>query len=138
MKFFNTLISTDETTFSKGRFYEARAKDYLKKQGLREFQFNYHSRYGEIDLIAKDRETLVFIEVRYRKKQKHGSAAATVNFHKQQKLIKTAQHYLQKNGLTNQVPCRFDVIGITGNVSESTFSMKYKDNLEFQWIKNAF
>lgn len=112
----------------KGRYFEDKARRFLQKQGLKDFQANYSSRYGEIDMIARDGNTLVFIEVRYRESSSHGSALATVNFHKQHKIRLTAQHFLQKNGLTNRMPCRFDVVGITGNESK----------LDFQWIKNAF
>lgn len=138
MKTLKTLVSRSVSTVSTGKYYEAKARDYLRKQGLKEFQFNFHSRYGEIDLIATDKDTLVFIEVRYRKNQDHGGALATVNIHKQKKIIKTAQHFLQKKGLTNKIPCRFDVIGITGKVTDRAYSMESIDNLEFQWIKNAF
>jgi len=138
MEILKNLINRDKSTFSKGKYYECKARDFLKKQGFKNFQFNFHSRYGEIYLIAIDRDTLVFIEVRYRKKVDHGSAAATVNFHKQKKIIKTAQHFLQKNGLTNKMPCRFDVIGITGKPSDQALRKESTDNLEFQWIKNAF
>lgn len=116
------------STVFRGRSFEAQAKAFLKQQGLKAFHMNFTSRCGEIDIIARDGETLVFVEVRYRKNQDHGSAVATVDFHKQQKIIRTAQHFLQKNGLTNKMPCRFDVVGITGS----------GNSLEFQWIKNAF
>lgn len=113
---------------SKGKFYENKAKKFLQKQGFRDFQTNYRTRQGEIDIIARHGEVLVFIEVRYRKHQKHGTAAETVTFRKQQKIRHTAQHFLQKNGLTNKIPCRFDVIGISGS----------EGKLNYQWIKNAF
>jgi len=128
MKNVKSAPSRHLTTSDKGRLFEILALKFLRKQGLRKFQLNFHSRFGEIDLIAQDADVLVFIEVRYRKNRNHGDAAATVNFSKQQKIIRTAEHYLQKNGLTNKMPCRFDVIGISGSV----------DALEIQWIKNAF
>ena len=113
---------------SKGQLYENRARRFLQRHGLRDFQTNYHSRMGEIDLIARQGDVLVFIEVRYRQHQKHGTAVETVSFQKQQKIRRTAQHFLQKNGLTYKTCCRFDVIGITG----------CPDRLKYQWIKNAF
>lgn len=113
---------------SKGGYFEARARRFLEQQGLRDFRPNYHSRHGEIDLIARDGDVLVFVEVRYRQAMEHGSPLATVTFRKQQKIRRTAQHFLQKNGLTNRMPCRFDVVGISGSMDEP----------EFQWIKNAF
>jgi len=128
MKNVKSGLSRHLITTGKGKQFEVLARQFLRKQGLKQFQLNFHSRFGEIDLIALDADVLVFIEVRYRKNTDHGAAAATVNFHKQQKIIRTAQHYLQKSGLTNKMPCRFDVIGISGSV----------DALEIQWIKNAF
>ena len=128
MKNVKSGLSRHLTTTGKGKQFEVLARQFLRKQGLKQFQLNFHSRFGEIDLIALDADVLVFIEVRYRKNTDHGAAAATVNFHKQQKIIRTAQHYLQKSGLTNKMPCRFDLIGISGSV----------DALEIQWIKNAF
>jgi len=128
MKNVKSGLSRHLTTTGKGKQFEVLARQFLRKQGLKQFQLNFHSRFGEIDLIALDADVLVFIEVRYRKNTDHGAAAATVNFHKQQKIIRTAQHYLQKSGLTNKMPCRFDVIGISGS----------GDALEIQWIKNAF
>ncbi len=128
MKNVKSAPSRHLTTSGKGKHFEILALKFLRKQGLRQFQLNFHSRFGEIDLIAQDADVLVFIEVRYRKNRNHGDAAATVNFYKQQKIIRTAEHYLQKKGLTNKMPCRFDVIGISGSL----------DALEIQWIKNAF
>lgn len=128
MKNVRSAPSRSLTTSGKGKHFEVLALKFLRKQGLRQFQLNFYCRFGEIDLIAQDAGVLVFIEVRYRKNRDHGDAAATVNFYKQQKIIRTAEHYLQKNGLTNKMPCRFDVIGISGSV----------DALEIQWIKNAF
>ena len=73
------------------------------------------------------------------KTRDHGGAASDREYPQtDRKIISTAQHYLQKRGLTNKMPCRFDVIGITGKVTDSAYSMESIDNLEFQWIKNAF
>ena len=128
----NTLLQTLRRVplFSraKGGFYEALAGDFLSRQGLKKIRYNYRARFGEIDLIAEDGEVLVFVEVRYRQDAGHGSPAATVDFRKQRKIIRTAQYFLQKYGLTNRMPCRFDVIGITGKPGAT----------EIQWIKNAF
>ncbi len=112
----------------RGERFEQSAAAYLKKQGLVLLQANVHSRYGEIDLICEDGEYMVFVEVRYRDSSSHGTPLETVTRSKQQKIHRTAQHFLQKNGLTNRMPCRFDVVGITGDIG----------NLEFQWIRNAF
>lgn len=112
----------------KGAYFEKKAMRYLAGQGLKTFCCNYHCRFGEIDLVAHDGASLVFIEVRYREKSNYGSALASVTVVKQRKIRRTAKHFLQKHGLGNKMPCRFDVIGIT----------KYDGKLNYQWIKNAF
>ncbi|AMX02052.1 putative endonuclease [Microbulbifer thermotolerans] len=103
---------------------ETVAARYLQAAGLRLVTRNYHGRYGEIDLIAKDGNTLVFVEVRYRRSSRFGSAGASVDLRKQKKLVATAQTYLQQNKL--DCPCRFDVIAIEG------------DTQDIHWIKGAF
>lgn len=98
------------------------ACQYLTQSGLKLIEKNYSCALGEVDLIMQDTgNTLVFIEVRYRKNTLYGGAAASVTKSKQQKLIRTAQHYLQKQ---RYLPaCRFDVIAVENN--------------QINWIKNA-
>lgn len=97
---------------------------YLQQQGLIMLERNYQSRYGEIDLIMRDGRTLVFIEVRLRSSAGFGGAVMSITPSKQQKIIKTAEHYLQMHGNTN---CRFDVI-----------LMNKASNDGVEWIPNAF
>ena len=106
---------------------EAIAGRYLQQQGLIMVERNYHSRMGEIDLIMRDRQTLVFVEVRYRKHAKFGSGADSVTSRKQHKITLTAHQYLQQHHPNTPPPCRFDVISMTG---------KGPENIE--WIKDAF
>lgn len=118
-------------TLSKREFggqLETFAKNILLKEGCKIIQLNYQCKLGEIDIIIKDGDALVFVEVRYRKHAKFGGAVASVDYKKQQKLIKTAQLYLVENKLTNNAICRFDVFAIEGPINR----------LEYQWIKNAF
>jgi putative endonuclease len=84
---------------------------------------NYRSRFGEIDLIMRDSETLVFVEVRMRGSKDFGGAAASIDARKQAKLISTAQLYLAT--LAHIPPCRFDAVLLDSS-----------DNVE--WVKNAF
>lgn len=112
----------------KGQYYEKLAVEYFKNQGLKLIEKNFHCACGEIDLILKDQAILVFTEVRFRNNFSHGGAAETVNHFKQQKIIKTAKFYLLRYGLSEQVACRFDVLGLT----------KKENQLHYQWIKNAF
>ena len=114
------------STINTGKDAEARACGYLQAQGLQLVQRNYHSRRGEIDLIMQDKDSLVFIEVRYRRQSRFGSAAESVNRHKQSKLIACANHYIQTYPERARQACRFDVVSIDGNMNS------------IDWIKNAF
>lgn len=109
---------------SSGVKYEKQALAFLKQQGLLLICQNFYCRFGEIDLIMSDQDTLVFIEVRYRKNQDFGGAEASITHQKQQKIIKTAKHYLSQ--LSTEPYCRFDVVAI---------NEKSKQPL---WIQDAF
>ena len=100
------------------------AATFLVNHGLKLVARNYHCRYGEIDLVMKDAKTLVFIEVRLRSNSQFGSAGASITAQKQQKLILTAQHYLQNHG---DCHCRFDAI-----------LMDKADSNHIEWVRNAF
>lgn len=120
------------TTTEIGRNAEAAACQFLEQQGLVLLEKNYRCRYGEIDLVMRHDKTLVFIEVRYRSDSRFGSGSETINYQKQQKLIATASHYLQKHKLSANQICRFDVISLTAN------SDKQIDTTKINWISNAF
>ena len=75
----------------KGTEYEAVAAKYLEGCGYEIISLNYRCRVGEIDIIAKDEEYLVFVEVKYRKNERMGSPFDAVDFRKQQKIIKVSQ-----------------------------------------------
>jgi putative endonuclease len=107
----------------RGEQAETLAADFLRSQGLRIATRNYRSRYGEIDLIAREGATVVFVEVRSRASETYGGAAASITTAKRQKLIKTARHYLA--GVTPLPPCRFDAVLVTG------------DPPRIEWIRNA-
>ena len=101
---------------------ENRACDYLTGQGLQLIERNFHSRRGELDLIMRDGEVWVFVEVRQRSSRRYGSAAETVSYRKQTRLLHAASYYLQSRRI--EAPCRFDVIAIDGG--------------DLTWIKDAF
>lgn len=105
---------------------EQAAARYLQQHGLKLVQANYRSRFGEIDLILYDGPTLVFAEVRMRRRTDFGGAASSIDAHKQAKLIRTAQLYLAT--LSSLPPCRFDAVLL--------LSPDGKEGIE--WIKNAF
>ncbi len=102
---------------------EQLAAQYLQSNGLRLVQSNFRCRFGEIDLILRDGETLIFAEVRQRSRGDFGGAAASIDAHKQRRLILTAQQYLAS--LPRIPPCRFDAVLLDA-----------ADNVE--WIKSAF
>lgn len=114
-----------------GQETEHQALNFLKQQGLKLIDTNYHCRQGEIDLIMQDQQTLVFIEVRYRKNHYYGSSAESVTRSKQQKIIHTAEHYLLHKVKTTTPACRFDVVAIYP-------SENAQNSLQFDWIKHAF
>lgn len=106
---------------------ETRAEKFLHARGLKSCAKNYRCRLGEIDLIMRDGETLAFIEVRLRNNPRFEHAAESVNRRKQQKIIRTAQHYLLQNQLMDKIPCRFDVVAISGT-----------NDTDIEWISDAF
>ncbi len=111
-----------------GQHAEQLAEQYLTQRGLRLLERNYRCRGGEIDLIMTDEsEALVFVEVRYRKHQAFGGAAASVDQRKQQRLLLAANHYLQRSRAMER-RCRFDVVAI---------SPARDGQNQVQWISNA-
>jgi len=104
------------------------ALNYLLKHDLKLVTQNFRCRLGEIDLIMRDKKSLVFIEVRLRNHPNYATGLESVDRIKQNKLRKTAEFYLQQQQLTNKLACRFDVIAIEHNTEQPTIS----------WVKNAF
>lgn len=102
-----------------GQHAEARAKDFLQGKGLKFITNNYKCRYGEIDLIMHDKDSLVFVEVRMRRKSLYGRASETVDRVKLTKLINAAEFYIQKRYSDKYVPhSRFDLVAIDGDKIE--------------------
>jgi len=112
----------------KGQQAEEIARQYLQQQGLVTIDSNFFSRQGEIDLIMRDNEFLVFIEVRYRKHCRYGHPLETINYSKQQKIFKTVQYFLLKHPQFNRLPCRIDAVAIHPQEQSG-------ENIE--WVKNA-
>lgn len=103
------------------------ALDYLQRAGLILIEKNFHRPGGEIDLIMTDKKALVFVEVRYRKSARFGSALESVNWQKQQRLILTASAYIQQKATTYPA-YRFDVVAI----------MPENNSFQINWLKDAF
>jgi putative endonuclease len=111
-----------------GTQYERKAESFLNKKGLKTIARNFRCRLGEIDLIMQDKDCLVFAEIRYRQNTGFGGGAASVTRTKQQRIICTAQRYLQQNAHRAMNPCRFDVISMSHS----------HGRLTLDWIRNAF
>ena len=109
----------------KGIDAEKIALTYLQRQNLVLIAQNYHCRFGEIDLIMRDGNTLVFVEVRMRTSEAFGGAATSITPAKQAKLLHTARHYLSQ--FNSEPPCRFDALLLSGSNGQ-----------QIDWIKDAF
>lgn len=106
-----------------GRVGEDKAVSYLKKQGFKIVERNYKNAFGEIDIIAKDGEYTVFVEVKTRTGDDFGAPGEAVDYRKRQKYARIAAAYLSGKGLTDAA-CRFDVVEI--------------ENGEINHVKDAF
>ena len=106
---------------------ESLAIALIERAGLRVLERNYRVRGGEIDCVALDGDTLVFVEVRFRKNQRFGGAAASIDQRKQQRIIHAAQIYLMKNARQANRACRFDCVVLDALDAEAS-----------EWIKDAF
>lgn len=100
------------------------AKQELEANGYEIIECNFYCRFGEIDIIAKDGEYIVFCEVKYRKDKVTGEPAEAVGYKKQKRISMSAMYYMTKKYNTVDIPFRFDVVSIL------------QDNIEI--IKNAF
>lgn len=109
-----------------GALGEQQALLYLQQQGLALLARNWQCRQGELDLVMREDETVVFVEVRYRRRPTWGSALESIDGRKQQRLVRTAQAFLQSQSQWAQHPCRFDVLTFDG------------PSLQAHWIRNAF
>lgn len=114
----------------RGRWGEDQAAEYLRRKGFRVTDFNWKCRFGEIDLIAEDGVYLCFVEVKLRKTAAYGSAAAFVDWRKQQRLRTAAELYLA--GRPTGLQPRFDVIEIYAPQGTNT------ENPGIFHLENAF
>jgi len=115
-------------TQRSGKHAEDLACDYLHQHGLRVLERNYHTRFGEIDLVMRDHDTTVFVEVRYRRDTNIVDPLSSIDWRKQAKLTRTAHYYLQQHKQHALAPARFDVVAITDHGTQN----------HIQWVKNAF
>ncbi len=119
-----------EKSRTLGAWGEEKAARFLSQQGYEIVERNFHSRFGEIDLIARKDSFLVFVEVRLRKDTRYGTPEETVDARKQQKLRLTAEYYLMLHPTTLQP--RFDVVALYAKDGMDTVPLPVRH------IKNAF
>lgn len=113
-------------TKAQGDHYEQVAKQYLLSHSLTYVTNNFSCKMGELDLIMRDNNTLVFVEVKYRRHRQYGAAEEMVNYAKQKRLMRTAFYWLQQHNYSiDNTSFRFDVIAI------------HEQGNDINWIKNA-
>lgn len=120
----SVILSVKPDNTTDGARAEALAAAFLERHGLVLLERNFRVRGGEIDLVCREGKTLVFVEVRLRRRGDFGGAAASITASKRRRLLLAAQHYLMRQP---DVPCRFDAI-----------LMDSLDDAGIEWVKNAF
>jgi len=93
---------------AKGDLYEIKTIRYIESLQFYVLDRNYYSRFGELDIIAKDQNTLVFIEVKYRTNGNYGHPSESINYYKRRNIINTAMWYMKDKGIQN-CNVRFDI-----------------------------
>ncbi len=111
-----------------GARYEDIALAHLERAGLRLIARNYHCRYGELDLVVRDGDVVVFVEVRYRSTSAFGDGVDSVGAAKRAKLVRAASAFLAEHPRLAGAACRFDVLAIAGGA----------DAPSIDWLRNAF
>lgn len=121
-------VDKRRAVYRRGRLAEQQALEYLQAQGLELIECNYRASCGEIDIIMRDGNTLVFVEVRYRTNENFCRASETIDHHKQQRLRATGEHFLQRYQGRHTGDCRFDIVTLVGPAERT----------KYHWISNAF
>jgi putative endonuclease len=112
-----------------GRRAELIARDYLESRGLRTLATNFRSRWGEIDLVMRDADCVVFVEVRFRRSSAWGSALESVDARKQARITRCALHYIDRHPSLAARAQRFDVVSVAPGKG---------DEAALDWIRDAF
>ena len=116
------------STSARGSYFETLAGKYLENKGCRLLERNFRFGHKEIDIIAVEGDTVVFVEVKGRTSGSYGAPGESVTRAKMRHIVKAAEAYLWRHGLTNK-PCRFDVVCVT---------LVDNREAEFEHIRNAF
>ena len=109
----------------RGDAAERQAEAQLKKAGLHTLARNFHCRWGEIDLVMRDGQTLVFVEVKRRRTDEFGGAVGSITARKQRRILRAASEYLARHARIDS-PTRFDVVAVTDETGT------------LEWLKDAF
>jgi putative endonuclease len=112
----------------RGAWAEDLALRHLARAGLTLVARNYRCRRGEVDLVMREGETLVFVEVRQRRVGDYGDGAESVDWRKRHRLVATAAYYLHTHPPAARAPCRFDVVAVSGRSGAG----------DVRWIRDAF
>jgi putative endonuclease len=120
------MANNAQTARYRGAAIEQVAAQWLGERGLTLITQNHHVKGGELDLVMRDGNILVFVEVKHRTTVRYGHPLETVTYQKQQRLVRAARLYIARCGTSS--PCRFDILAITGKPPD----------LDFQWVKAAF
>ena len=121
-------IATPAQRRAQGERIETLARGYLQRHGLTPVAANANFRGGELDLVMRDGDTLVFVEVRYRRSNAFGGAAASVDAGKRRRLVLAAEQFLLAHREHAKRACRFDVVAAHGD----------PDAPQFEWLRDAF
>mgnify|MGYP005857425553 CR=1 FL=1 len=114
-----------------GAIAEQWARKFLEQQGLVTVHQNYRTSQGEIDLIMREGQTVVFVEVRLRNHAAFGGAAYSIDHRKQRRIIAAARHFLQATQAWDKVVCRFDAVCLGKDITNDT-------PYQVEWLRNAF
>lgn len=114
---------------SLGKYGEDAAADFLVKKKYKILERNFKNRYGEIDIIAKNKSDLVFIEVKTRLSKKYGEPYEAVNYYKQQRITNAAKAYLCNKKLFD-ANVRFDIVEVYGGISDGRFELDKINHIE--------
>jgi putative endonuclease len=119
-----------------GRRAEDIAADFLRAQGIEILERNYLRRLGELDIVARQGDTLIIAEVRTRATNRYGGAAASVDFRKQQRLMRAAAQLLQQRKDLSHLRVRFDVLAVSATpIQVAAF---VQSGVGVDWIQHAF
>lgn len=111
-----------------GAAAEAAACAHLEAAGLHRLAHHVNYRFGELDWVMREGDTVVFVEVRYRRDDRFGGAAGSVDLRKRRRLVLAARAWLASQARLNDAPCRFDVVTVQGGGAA----------FDCEWIRGAF